>query len=141
MEDDLEIGARNLMLCRQVTYDTNDITAPYSLHHVLTRFRRSVSTSALVTHPIYLYVEFFGQPGEYEIWIDLVEIGYDGDSGGIEVTSFGPFDLTVLSGTFVCSRFYCLKRVPFPGAGIFEFQLRAAGIFEPLTTHRIYVEN
>ncbi len=141
MDDELEIGARNLMLCRQVTYDTNDIAAPYSLHHVLTRIRRVMNTSALITQPIYLYAEFFGAPGDYEIWIDLVEIGYDAGSGEAEVTSFGPFDLTVLPDTFVCSRFYCLKHVPFPNAGVFEFRLNAAGVFEPLTTHRFYVEN
>ncbi len=141
MEVDLEIGARNLMVCRQMTYDANDAVAPYSLNHVLARIRRVVPTSLLVAQPVYLYAEFFGEPGEYEIWIDLVEIGYDGDSGGIEVTTYGPFDLALFPGAFVSSRFYCLKHVPFPGVGLFEFQLKVAGVFEPLLTHRIYVEN
>ena len=70
-----------------------------------------------------------------------MEIGYDDESDVTEMTSFGPFDLAVLPNTFVCSRFYCLKHVPFPCAGLFEFQLRAAGIFEPLIALRIYVEN
>ena len=141
MDDDLEIGARNLMLCRQITYDTYDIASPYSLHHVLTRIRRVTNASALVTQPIYLYAEFFGTTGDYEIWIDLVEIGYDVDSVEAEVTSYGPFDLTVMPDTFVCSRFYCLKHVPFPKMGVFEFRISAAGVLEPLTTHRFYVEN
>ena len=67
MEDEMEIGARNLMLCRQVTYDANDIEAPYSLRNVLTRIRRNAAPSSLIKQPIYLYAEFFGEIGEYEI--------------------------------------------------------------------------
>ena len=141
MDEDLEIGARNLMLCRRVSYEANDIAAPYSLHHVLTRICRVAASSVLINQAIYLYAEFFGQVGEYEIWIDLVEIGYDGDSSVTEVTSYGPFDLTIFPDTYVCSRFYCLKHVPFPNSGVFEFRLSAAGVFEPLTTHRFSVEN
>ena len=142
MDDELEIGARNLMLCREVTFDARDPVAPYSLHHMLSTIRAVDPDSIKLSKPIYTYVEYFGHPGEYEVWIDVVFLGHDEKMELIEedVATFGPFDLNLSGDGFVEGRFYCLRHVPFLRQGIYEIHLKLAGVFEPVISQRIYVE-
>ena len=140
MGDDLEISARNLMLCREVAYDATLGESPYSLLRMLTHIGLPSRSPKLTAQPICLYVEYFGPPGEYEVWIDMVALGYDVYGEPAQVTSYGPFLLEILAGRFVHSRFYCLRYVPFPGGGVYEFQLRVAGVFDPLITQTLFVE-
>lgn len=138
--EELEISARNLMLCRQVTFDVKNPDTPYSLLRILTHIGLPARTPKLTARPICLYVEFFGPPGEYEVWIDMVALGYDVYGEPIEVTSYGPFLLDIRTGRFVHSRAYYLRHVPFPSGGIYEFQLRVAGVFDALITQTLFVE-
>jgi hypothetical protein len=139
--DALEISARNLMLCRQVSFDRSNPESPYTLVNVLTQIALPTPSQSFLAQPINLYVEYFGPPGFYEVWIDMVALGYDVYGEPTEVTSYGPFVLELIAGRYVNSRFYCLRYVPFPSGGVYEFQLRVAGVFEPLATQSLFVED
>ena len=143
MDDDLEIGARNLMLCRRVTFDAAHIAAPYTLHNLLSRVRIGDGGFQKKSTPICAYVEYFGNPREYEVWIDVVLLGYDETSKEVEeaVVTYGPFDLNLPSDAFVVGRYYYLRNVPLLCGGTYEFHLKIAGVFEPLISQRLYVED
>ena len=70
MEDDLEIGARNFVLCRGVSFDATHPAAPYTLHNLLSTVRKGEAVSR-TARPIYAYIEYFGKPGEYEVGLML----------------------------------------------------------------------
>ncbi len=142
IEDELEIGARNLMLCRRVMFDAAHRESPYTLHNLLSTVRAVDPEAIKSTLPIYAYVEYFGPAGEYEIWIDVVFLGYDEvtDDEETEVATYGPFDVRLAEGRFVQGRSYSLRHIPLFRAGIYGFQLKAAGVFEPLISQRLLVE-
>ena len=60
--------------------------------------------------PICVYVEYFGNPREYEVWIDVVLLGYDEMMEGVEeaAVTYGPFDLNLPANAFVEGRYYYL---------------------------------
>ena len=142
MDDELEISARNLILCREVSFDGKDTVAPYTLKHVLSAVRSAASASPRESKPICAYVEYFGRPGEYEVWIDVVFLGYDVMREEVEesVVTYGPFDLNMPTNVFVEGRYYYLRNVPLFGPGIYEFQLKIAGVLDQLISQRLYVE-
>ena len=139
--DELEISARNLMLCRRVLFDRTNTESPYTLINVLTQIALPSPSQGFLAQPINLYVEYFGPPGHYEVWIDMVALGYNVYGEPTEVASYGPFVLELVAGRYVNSRFYCLSYVPFPSGGVYEFQLRVAGVFDPLVTQTLFVED
>ena len=140
MEEELEIGARHFILCRGVTFDVTHPKAPYTLHNLLSTVHADRPGPLLTTNPIFAYVEYFGPAGDYEVWIDLVCLEYDTYGEETEVTNYGPFLLSIRDGEFVHGRFYCLRRVPFQTGGIYEFQLRVAGTYQPIVSQTIFVE-
>ena len=141
MEDDLEIGARNFVLCRGVSFDATHPAAPYTLHNLLSSVRKGANASR-TSRPIYTYVEYFGKPGEYEVWIDVVFLGYDEMMGEEEeyVAPYGPFDLDLKETVFIAGRAYPLRNLPLIRVGVYEFQLKIAGVYERLISQRLYVE-
>ncbi len=141
--DEPDINARHLLLCREVVFDSNQPESPYTLRGMLTAIRMIKSFPSTTDEPVYLYVEYFGSAGYYEAWFDVEHLLYNGDGendGEEPVGSYGPFDLKLFPEMFVHSRFYVLRRVPYPIAGIYEFRLRIAGIEEPLITQRLFVK-
>ena len=142
MDEELELGARNLMLCRRVAFDAAPPASPYTLHNLLSRVRIGGGESQKKSTPICVYVEYFGNPREYEVWIDVVLLGYDEMMEGVEeaVVTYGPFDLNLPANAFVEGRYYYLRNVPLVRSGIYEFHLKIAGVFESLISQRLYVE-
>ncbi len=140
MDDEMEIGARNFVLCRGVTFDAKHPDAPYTLHNLLSAVRPYSSGVASRSLPIFAYVEYFGPAGDYEVWIDLVTLEYDTYGEETEVTNYGPFLLSIRGGEFVQGRFYCLRLVPFLTGGIYEFQLRIAGMDQAIIIQTIFAE-
>ncbi len=139
--EDFEISARNLVLCRHVKYDADNREAPYSLQNVLSTVRAVEVESLKQSKPICLYAEYFGPAGEYEVWIDLVSLGYDDYGDEIEVTNFGPFALTLSEGKFVHQRYYYLQHVPLFSSGLYEFQVRIAGLYQVVISQTLHVED
>lgn len=85
-------------------------------------------------------MEYFGPAGDYEVWIDVVFLGYDGMIEENEVATYGPFDLAMAEELFTQGRYYCLNRVPLSQPGIYEFQLKVAGIYGTIISQRLYEE-
>lgn len=138
-----DIGARCLIICREVLFDAGRPDTPYSLNGLLTEIRPRGHFPLVLGFPVSLFVEYFGQAGEYEVWIDLVRLTYDDDSGvvldAVEEASYGPFVLNLLPDLFVQSRWYYLRKVPITEPGLHEFRLRVAGVSDPLYVQRLFV--
>ena len=142
MDNELEIGARNLMLCRGVTFDAAHPEAPYTLHNLLSSVRAVALVAVKTTKPICAYVEYFGAPGEYQIWIDVVLVDYDERVDEVEgdIATYGPFDLNLRGDSFVEGRFYCLRHLPLTRKGVYEFRLKLAGAYEAVISQRLFVK-
>ena len=93
--------------------------------------------------PMYAFAQFYGQPGECEVWIEEVRLVQD-DSGEIvdedEPVAFGPFVVTLDGPYFVHGRAFFLRKVPFTAPGLYEFRLRVAGLFNVVIAERLLVE-
>lgn len=141
--DEPEIGARCLTLCQRVEFDGTNPVAPYSLRGVLSVLPVRSGFPAMWQESIWLYVEFFGAAGEYEVWFDLVRLVYDEEAGElvdeIEETVYGPYAATFPLDAFVHSRAYYLKKVPLNAPGLHELRLRVAGVSEVLFSQRFLV--
>ena len=138
----MEIGARNFILCRGVTFDAARPDAPYTLHNLISTVRIVDPEALSASEPIFVYIEYFGPAGDYEVWIDVVFLEYDAsmDEGDGDVASYGPFDVRLVDKRFVQGRSYFLRHTPLNRPGILEFRLQVAGVFEPLITQRLLVE-
>jgi len=138
-----EIDARHLLLCREVGFDPSQPYSPYILRGSLSLFY-PVGDFPVVWHePVYLYVEFFGDAGEFEIWFDLVRyvFGEDGEiADEVDEGCYGPFELRLPPATFVQGRSYPLKKLPLPAPEVYEVQLRIAGKYDVLASTRFLVE-
>lgn len=141
--DEPEIGARGLTLCQRVEFHLGREDGPYTLHHVLTAFRPNGVFPLVLDLPLWLYTEYHGTPGEYEVWVDLVRLVYDPQTGEVldevEDTMYGPYKVNLPPDVFVHAKAYCLRKVPFTEPGLHEFRLRAAGAEEPLASLRVLV--
>lgn len=133
--------ARHLLVCRTMKYDLNEPDSPYTLSGIVTTFRPSDDGGyPVLVEDLYVYAQFWGDPGVHDLWIDLTRVDVEtGDE--TEVTTFGPFVLRVTAGRFVETRAWRLRYVPFPRAGLYEFQVRAAGYPDPLVDERISAED
>ena len=138
------LSARHLLICREVIYDGNNPVAPYTLRGMLTELRPFRAFPLVWNQPIYLFAQYFGEDGEFEVWFDLVQLVYDEADevvDEVEEASYGPFMLHLAPGRFVHSRSYLLRRVPFTEPGVYEFRLRVAGVMEPLVSEHLLVED
>ena len=138
-----EIGARLLVLCREVRFDAGRGDSPYSLNGLLAVFKAGSDFPVVWHEPVYLYAEYFGAGGDYEVWFDLFRFATDEDGeilDEIEEAGYGPFVLTLAPDAFVNRRSYYLGKLPFQAAGVHEFRLRIAGMYEPLIAQRFLVK-
>lgn len=141
--DEPDIGARCLMVCREVQFDGSQPESPYSLIGLVSDLRPRGHFPLVLDIPLSLFAEIFGTPGEYEVWIDLVRLEYDEEEGligdGTDEVCYGPYVLNLMPDVFVHSRWYHLRKVPFQQPGLHEFRLRVAGVSEPLFIQRLFV--
>ena len=138
-----EIGARCLKLCREVLWNGSDLQAPYSLRGAFLRLRPGSEFPAVVRHPLYVYVEYYGSAGEYDVWVDLVRLVVDNDGDVIdesEEASYGPYSLELLPDLFVQGRSYVLRMLPLSEPGVYELRLRVGGVDHHLISERFIVE-
>lgn len=125
-------------------WNANDPEAPYTLRGVIHSLCPRTGYPTYLDQPLHLYVEYYGEAGEQDVWFDLVRLVFDDDgdlTDEVEETVFGPFSLNLLPNRFVQGRCYVLRRVPFPSAGLYEFRMRVGGVAEPLITQRVQLED
>ena len=142
-QEEPDIAARHLLLCRDVTWNAADPEARYSLQGLLTSVAPGGVFPVVWKHPIHAFVQFSGSPGEYEVWIELVRLIQDEDGEVVDETealSFGPFTLNLSGPNFVHGRSFFLRRVPFDAPGYFEFRVRVAGAYDVLVAEHLFVE-
>lgn len=121
-----EVGTRNLIICREARREGTDPDAPYTLYGVRSEFRPRYELPTSWAEPVWVYVEYFGEPGDYEVWFDLVRFepgDPDDEAEEIEETSYGPYVLRLVGGPFVQGRSYCLRRLPLKATGVHELRL------------------
>lgn len=142
-QEEPDVAARHLLLCREVVWNAADPEGRYSLLGLLTDIRPKGTFPLVWDRPIYAFVQFFGAPGEYEVWIEVVRLIRD-DYGEVldetEAVAFGPFDLNITESRFIHGRSYPMRRVPFDAPGLFEFRVRLAGVYDVVVAERLLVE-
>lgn len=137
------VSARRLTVCREVVWNAGDRLAPYTLRGVIYGFHPRAGFPFAHPRPLYLYAEFFGDAGGYDVWFDLVRLVPDDDGNIVDEedeASFGPFVLELVPDEFVQGRAYVLRRVGFRQPGLYEFRLKVGGVGEPLAVERLYLE-
>jgi len=142
-QEEPNIEARSLTLSREVGFDPAFPYSPYILRGPLSLFRTSGPFPVIWQDPMFLYAEYFGDAGEYEVWFDLVRFVVDEDdeiADEFEDTCYGPFSMTMPPGVFIQGRSYPLRILPFQAAGLHEFRLRIAGVYNVLACVRFMVE-
>jgi hypothetical protein len=109
-------------VCQNVTYDAGNPGAPYSLQGVVTVIGWEPPGDGLLDL-LWVFAQGSGDPGEYEVWLELVSLDDEGEDAG-EETSFGPLTWVMPEGVFAHSRAWILRNIPFPNPGVYEFRLR-----------------
>jgi hypothetical protein len=115
---------RHLIACERVAYDADNPVAPYSIHGVLSVLGPELASGYPLSQPaVWLFAEFQGNVGHYQVWVDLVRV--DDESGDeAEVATYGPWVLLVRPELYAESRGWCLRKVPFPEPGVYEIRVR-----------------
>jgi hypothetical protein len=72
---------------------------------------------------LWLFAQFQGNVGNYEVWADLVRVDDETDEE-TEVATFGPWVLIVHPDAYAESRGWRLRKVPFPEPGVYEIRIR-----------------
>ena len=76
----------------------------------------------LLLPELWVFFQASGDPGDYQIWIDLVPVDEDGADIGEEST-YGPCILIIHEGVYVESRGWKLRNLPFGAPGLYELRL------------------
>jgi hypothetical protein len=87
----------------------------------------------------FLFAQLHGTPDEYVIRVRQVrvEMADDGQEVAEDVTEFGPWEISIPGDNYVECFGLTLTRVPYPQAGVYEFQLWADGFDGPLARERL----
>jgi len=110
---------RHLLLCRHIGYDLDNRT--YSLHDLLTALDLG-GQYPLVIDELSVFIQAFGDPGQYDLWFGLVPVDEQGDDIGDE-TMFGPWVLIVHADVYIESRGWKLLKPPFAAPGLYEVRV------------------
>jgi hypothetical protein len=82
----------------------------------------SLSQYPLAFDELWVFIQVFGDPGQYELWFGLVAVDEDGNDLGDE-TIFGPCVLIVHEDVYTESRAWRLLKLPFAAPGLYELRL------------------
>jgi hypothetical protein len=114
---------RHLLLCHHIDYDANTPTAPFSLHGLVSQLMAEPGDQFPLLMPeLWLFLRAFGDPGEYQIWVDLVPVDAEGEPTG-EETTWGPCILNIHENTYIENRGWRLSNLPFKAPGRYEVWL------------------
>jgi hypothetical protein len=147
------IYSRHFLTCRSIWYDKKRPEAGFSLGGIFSEIQPIDDFDfPLRLEKIYVFTQLYGDPGEYRLRIRLVKIetteddeteevqlGNEGQPREFQLPSQRP---VVISGIeFVEAIAFPIGPVPFFEAGLYEYQLWADGIPEPLARERILARN
>jgi hypothetical protein len=132
------VDVHHLLICRRASYDLRDPDTPYSLHHLVFLLRPPADSGyPFVASELWLFTRVEGEE-EAEVWVELIRVA--GDELDHElVTAYGPFIIRFGPDRVALSRAWCLRGVPFPASGWYEFRLTQAG--ELLAAESVYLED
>jgi len=148
----VELHVAHFLLCRKIWYNNTKPEEGFSLLGVLAHFDLPDGVEYPLRYErLFVYLQLWGETGEYRFRIRLVRIeslGYLGYDEAMEVplgiggenkdfhSPFGrPFELTGLN--YVDEMALTLESIRINDPGLYEFQLFAEGIDEPLARERI----
>lgn len=136
-------AVRHLLVCGRVEYDPRVPLAPYTLRNLVFRYRLPEGSSFPILAPeLWLYVRIDGR-GQREVWIEVVRVDHPDDppdaASSTVVAAYGPFLIRFGRARTSLSRGWCLRCVPFPEAGWYEFRVLFGG--KILAREPIYLED
>jgi hypothetical protein len=131
-----------LLACGNIRYDAGDQDAGYSLERVLVHFRPADGKGfGFDLDRMFLFAQLYGTPGEYTLWVRMTRILQTEENvNGIEIgeaVEFAKRRIALPGDNFVECFGFPLVRLPFPGPGVYEFQLWAEGFEEYLLAERV----
>jgi len=127
----------HLLLCRRASYDLSEPVTPYSLHHIAFRLRPPMGSAyPFVAEEMWLFVRIEGEQWT-EFWVEVVPVADHWLENEL-VAAYGPLVVQFGAERNTESRAWCLRGIPFPAPGWYEFRLTNAG--ELLATEWIYLE-
>jgi hypothetical protein len=145
----MELHVAHFLLCRKIWYNNLKTEEGFSLFGVLSHFDAPEQVEYPLRYErLFVYLQLRGETGEYRFWIRLVRIDNHGYDGEIEVplgtdgshkdfdTPFRrPFESTWLN--YVDELAFSLESIRINDPGLYEFQLFAEGMDEPIARERI----
>jgi hypothetical protein len=131
------VVVHHLLVCLRARYDLGQPLAPYSLDNLTFRLRPSAGSEyPAVAAELWLFARVEGE-SECELWAEVVRSADDAVEEEL-VAAYGPFLVPFGAGRNTISRAWCLRGVPFPRSGWYEFRLALAG--ELVATEWVYLE-
>lgn len=114
---------RHLLVSLGASYDLTAPITPYSLHHLVFAMKPGQGLGyPLVLSEMWMFARIEAV-GDHEFWAEVYRLE---DSEDELMAAYGPFVVPFGSGSAV-SRAWCLRGVPFPVPGWYEFRLSCGG--------------
>jgi hypothetical protein len=130
-----------LLACGNIRYDASDPDAGYTLERVLVHVRPADGEGfGFDIDRMFLFAQIWGQPDEYTVWIRMTRFVPTEEGGEIETgeaVEFPSRTITLPGENYVECYGFPLVGVPFPGPGVYEFQLWAEGMEDHLYSERV----
>jgi hypothetical protein len=129
----------HLIACYELRQEPDNADSGYSLGHVLVHVRPGDGRGfPFRAGRIFLFAQLHGSPEEFLIHVRQVRIEVAGDEEIThDVAGYGPWEISIPGENYVECFGIPLAGVPFPEAGVYEFQLRADGSEAPLAVERV----
>src|SRR5205809_332702 len=116
----------HLLVCLWASYDLTEPVTPYSLHHLAFVLRAPAGSGyPLVARELWLFVRVEGEEtGEF--WVEVIPVTDEGQED-VATATYGPFVVPFGAERNAVSRAWCVRGVPFPTPGWYEFRLTSVG--------------
>ncbi len=141
-DDEPSVFCRHLIICRSIWYDSTNPDQGYSLGRLVVSLEPlGEDNGPFIESRLFAFVQLFGVPSDYDVWMRLVRIELDeaGEEATVFVTDWGPWVWEITGLELVDSRGFELPRVPFGEPGLYEFQFWAEGLDQPIGWERVEV--
>lgn len=145
-QDPVGLHGVHLLTCRSIWYDPEK-SEPFALGGIYTHLDLPDGSAYPVRlNRMFVYFQLWGDPGEYQLRVRLVRIETDANNEEVEIQlgenayprEFPLPRICPITGLAYVEEFaYAIGHVPFGVAGIYEYQLWADGIDEPIARERI----
>lgn len=149
--DPIGVHGRHLITCRTLWYDPEKPEAAFGLAGLYAHIEPPEGSNfPQAFSRFFVYFQLWGDPGDYNLRLRLVRIATEGENEGEEIhlgadgqprefpaPNRDPIPASISGLNFVDEFALSIGPVVFPMAGLYEYQLWAEGLDEPIATERV----